>query len=104
MRIAYRSLAVTYALVLFSFHAGAQSDLFPRPAELEPAVNSGRAFTPRSTRSEGFIHDSLRMDIVYQTVRVPGRLGSRERRRRIERAQETTRNILTKLASGAREG
>ena len=44
------------------------------------------------------------MDLVFQTVRVPQDLGSRERRRRIERAQETTRNILTKLASGTREG
>ncbi len=104
MRIAYRSLAVAYAFALLAFHANAENELFPRPAELEPAVKFWtRVYTEIDT-SEGFIHDSLRMDIVFQTVRVPDDLGSRERRRRIERAQETTRNILTKLASGAREG
>ncbi len=104
MRIAYRSLAVAYAFALLAFHANAENELFPRPAELEPAVKFWtRVYTEIDT-SEGFIHDSLRMDIVFQTVRAPDDLGSRERRRRIERAQETTRNILTKLASGAREG
>src|SRR6185503_13555583 len=53
--------------------------------------------------SEGFIHDDLRLNIVYQTVHT-GDLSSRERRRRVERAQEVTRNILTKLAGGARSG
>ena len=103
MRIAYRSLAVAYALAFLAFHADAQNELFPRPADLEPAVKFWtRVYTEIDT-SEGFIHDSLRMDIVYQTVHT-GDLSSRERRRRIERAQETTRNILTKLAGGTREG
>ncbi len=104
MRIAYRSLAVVYGLVLLAFDAGAQNELFPRPAELEPAVKFWtRVYTEIDT-SEGFIHDSLRMDIVYQTVRVPSDVGTRERRRRIERAQEVTRNILTKLGGGERTG
>lgn len=103
MRIAYRSLAVAYALAFFTLQANAQDELFPRPASLEPAVKFWtRVYTEIDT-SEGFIHDSWRMDIVYQTVHT-GDLGSRDRRRRVERAQETTRNILTKLAGGARTG
>ena len=39
MRIAYRSLAVAYGLVLLAFHADAQSELFPRPA----AARAGRS-------------------------------------------------------------
>jgi membrane-bound lytic murein transglycosylase D len=102
-RWTYRSLAVAYALAFFTLHANAQDELFPRPAELEPAVNFWtRVYTEIDT-SEGFIHDSLRMDIVYQTVHTKD-LSSRERRRRVDRAQETTRNILAKLASGARTG
>ena len=86
MRIAYRSLAVAYSLVFLTLHVQAQNELFPRPADLEPAVKFWtRVYTEIDT-SEGFIHDSLRMDVVYQTVRVPNDLGSRERRRRIERA------------------
>jgi len=103
MRIAYRSLAVAYALAFLAFHADAQNELFPRPADLEPAVKFWtRVYTEIDT-SEGFIHDDLRLDIVYQTVKT-GDLSSRERRRRVERAQEVTRNILTKLAGGARSG
>jgi membrane-bound lytic murein transglycosylase D len=103
MRIAYRSLAVAYTFALLAFHAEAEDELFPRPADLEPAVKFWtRVYTEIDT-TEGFIHDSLRMDIVYQTVHT-GDLSSRERRRRIERAQEVTRNILTKLAGGARQG
>jgi len=102
MRHAYRCLAVAYAFIVFAFSAAAQNELFPRPAELEPAVKFWtRVYTEIST-SEGFIHDSLRMDVVFQTVRVPNDLGSRERRRRIERAQESTRDILNKLGGGAR--
>jgi membrane-bound lytic murein transglycosylase D len=102
MRIAYRSLAVAYALVLLALHADAQDDLFPRPADLEPAVKFWtRVYTEVDTKS-GFIHDNLRLDIVYQTVRLPDD-GSRERRRRVERATEATRTILEKLGSGARQ-
>ncbi len=104
MRIAYRSLAVAYTLVFLTFQSHAQTELFPRPAALEPAVKFWtRVYTEIDTQS-GFIHDSLRMDIVYQTVRVPNDLGSRERRRRIERATESVREALAKLASGARQG
>ena len=103
MRIAYRSLAVAYTFALLAFHAEADDELFPRPADLEPAVKFWtRVYTEIDT-TEGFIHDSLRMDIVYQTLHT-GDLSSRERRRRIERAQDTTRNILTKLAGGTRQG
>jgi membrane-bound lytic murein transglycosylase D len=102
MRIAYRSLAVAYAFVLLAFHADAQDDLFPRPADLEPAVKFWtRVYTEVDTKS-GFIHDNLRMDIVYQTVRF-GDDSSRERRRRVERATDATRTILSKLGGGARQ-
>jgi membrane-bound lytic murein transglycosylase D len=103
MRTAYRYLAVAYAFVSFAFAANAQNELFPRPAELEPAVKFWtRVYTEVDTKS-GFIHDSLRMDIVYQTVRWSDDVGSRDRRRRIERATESIRAILEKLGSGARQ-
>jgi len=102
MRIAYRSLAVAYGLVLLAFHADAQSELFPRPAALEPAVQFWtRVYTEVDTKS-GFIHDDLRLDIVYQTVRLPEDQSGRERRRRVERAAEATKTILNKLGGGAR--
>ena len=76
--------------------------LFPRPAALEPAVRFWtRVYTEVDTDA-GFIHDDLRLDIVYQTIDVSRDLSPRERRRRIERSITAHRNILTKLADGSR--
>ncbi|HLF11218.1 MAG TPA: LysM peptidoglycan-binding domain-containing protein, partial [Gammaproteobacteria bacterium] len=98
-------VAVVFAVAILSAAAArAQSSesLFPRPAALEPAVAFWtRVYTEVDTDS-GFIHDSLRLDIVYQTVSVSSDLSSRERRRRIERSMATYHSILTKLGAGAR--
>jgi membrane-bound lytic murein transglycosylase D len=84
--------------------AHAQDELFPRPKELEPAVQFWtRVYTEVDTRS-GFIHDDLRLDIVYQTVKFTDDMSQRDRRKRVERALELAQNILTKLATGARSG
>jgi membrane-bound lytic murein transglycosylase D len=94
---------LSVAAVVWTVGALAQESLFPRPAELEPAVQFWtRVYTEVDTHS-GFIHDDLRLDIVYETVRVPEDLSSRERRRHIEHAIDTYTAILNKLGSGARE-
>jgi membrane-bound lytic murein transglycosylase D len=97
------ALVLTVAAVVWTVGALAQETLFPRPAELEPAVQFWtRVYTEIDTHS-GFIHDDLRLDIVYETVRVPEDLSTRERRRHIEHAIDTYTAILNKLGSGARE-
>lgn len=104
MSTALRRTLTALALLVAAFGVAAQQELFPRPAALEPAVQFWtRVYTEIDTKS-GFIHDSWRLDIVYQTVRIPDDLGQRERRRRVERATESTRNALNKLATGARQG
>jgi peptidoglycan lytic transglycosylase D len=105
-RRAFAAIVAVTALALPVAQAQDQDSqvLFPRPAELEPAVQFWtRVYTEVTTR-EGFIHDDLHLDVVYGTVKVPDDTSSRERRRRIERATETYRGILTKLAGGARSG
>jgi membrane-bound lytic murein transglycosylase D len=95
--------AVTIAAAFASVAARADDTLFPRPAELEPAVRFWtRVYTEIDTRS-GFIHDSLHLGIVYQTVKISDGMSPRERRRRVERSLQTYKNIVTRLASGARE-
>jgi membrane-bound lytic murein transglycosylase D len=97
-------LASIAGLVLGAAAAHAQEELFPRPADLEPQVRFWtRVYTEVDTHS-GFIHDDLRMDVVYQTIRVPSDLSSRERRRRIDRSVQTYRDIVAKLGTGARQG
>jgi membrane-bound lytic murein transglycosylase D len=105
MRHAQRALALVLCLVagLTSAVAQQSEELFPRPAALEPAVKFWtRVYTEVDTAS-GFIHDSLRMDIVYTTVRFDDN-SQRERRRRVERATALYRDILNKLGGGTRQG
>ena len=103
-RRAFAAIFATLAgLVLGAATAHAQETLFPRPAELEPQVKFWtRVYTEVDTHS-GFIHDDLRMDVVYQTIKVPDDLSSRERRRRVERSVQTYRDIVAKLGTGARQ-
>jgi membrane-bound lytic murein transglycosylase D len=104
MSLRLRRALAAVALMLVAASVHAQQELFPRPAALEPAVQFWtRVYTEIDTKS-GFIHDNWRLDIVYQTVRIPEDLGQRERRRRIERATESIRDALNKLATGARQG
>ena len=94
---------MTAAAVVWTVGVLAQESLFPRPAELEPAVQFWtRVYTEVDTHS-GFIHDDLRLDIVYETIKVSEDLSPRERKRHIEHAIDTYAAILNKLGSGARE-
>lgn len=104
MRHAQRALALVLVLFagLSSALAQPREELFPRPAALEPAVKFWtRVYTEVDT-SSGFIHDSLRMDIVYATVRFDTN-NQRERRRGVERATTQYRDILLKLGRGTRQ-
>ncbi len=101
MSKAHRAVVAVLALFLAASALSQDEPLFPRPPALEAAVKFWtRVYTEISTH-EGFIHDSLRLDIVYQTVRIPDSSNPRERRRRIERALDATHDVLLKLAAGA---
>jgi len=77
-------------------------DKFPRPKQLEAAVQFWtRVYTEVDTRG-GFIHDSERLDIVYETVRdTPSEAA---RRRQVDAAVRRYREILAKLGRGVRDG
>ena len=80
----------------------AADDKFPRPKQLEAAVQFWtRVYTEVDTRG-GFIHDSERLDIVYETVR--NTRSEAERRRQVDQAVRRYRDILTKLGRGVRDG
>ena len=50
------------------------------------------------------IHDTEQLDVVYETMRFPHGLSSRERERRIEQAKRRYSIILQQLATGQRTG
>ena len=102
-RVIAASFATFAGLLFAAASAYAQEELFPRPAALEPQVKFWVRVYTEVTTKEGFIHDDLLMgDVVYQTIKVGDDLSSRERRRRVERSVQTYRDIVTKLAGGAR--
>src|SRR5262245_29048272 len=57
-------------LIVTSTGARAATEPLVRPPSLEPAVNFWRRVYTEITTNEGFVHDDLRLDIVYETVRL----------------------------------
>jgi len=100
LRIVVRTLA---ALGLLGSLAAA-ADTLPRPQGLEPNVRFwSRIYSEVDTRG-GLIHDSERLDVVYETLSFPAGLTARERERRIEQAKRRYAAILLQLAAGQRSG
>jgi membrane-bound lytic murein transglycosylase D len=95
----------THLLVAFwLFVAFEAAAALPRPQGLEPAIRFWtRVFTEVDTRG-GLIHDSERLDVVYETLKFPPDLSTRERERRIDEAKRRYSAILLQLASGQRAG
>ncbi len=90
-----RILLLSLALVSVAFNAHA-STLFPRPAELEPAINFWvRVYTEVDTDS-GFLHDSQNLAVVYE--RLPLNLT------KIEDTRRRIKEDLRILATGKRSG
>lgn len=102
LRIAW--IAAIACTTTIAAPAIANNELFPRPVSIEPAVEFWtRVYTEVNTRS-GFIHDNLNLSVVYDTLRFPEGISQTERRRIQSREMDRYRDILTRLASGVRNG
>lgn len=74
----------------------AQSEHFPRPAELEPAIRFWtRVYTEVDTKS-GFLHDAMNMGVIYRKVD--------NDREQIEHFRRRIQADLQVLAAGRRSG
>ncbi|HAJ76988.1 MAG TPA: hypothetical protein DCM64_11095, partial [Gammaproteobacteria bacterium] len=84
------------ALLLMPILAAGQStQLFPRPPELEPAVNFWiRVYTEVDTQN-GFLHDAQNLSVIYTRTT--------NRRRERENTRDRIRNDLQTLATGKRD-
>lgn len=84
------------AVTLTSPLVSAQSEHFPRPAELEPAIRFWtRVYTEVDTKS-GFLHDAMNMGVVYRKVE--------NDREQIEHFRRRIQADLQVLAAGRRSG
>lgn len=84
-------------ILVWPFAAHAQSgDLFPRPPEIEPAVNFWlKVYTEINTRN-GFLHDARDLSVIYETVAY--------NQRDIANARNRLREDLQVLGGGERGG
>lgn len=85
------------AILIWPLAANAQStELFPRPPEIEPAVNFWlKVYTEINTRN-GFVHDARDLSVIYETVAY--------NQRAISNARNRIRDDLRVLGSGKRTG
>lgn len=92
-----RAIVLLLLLLIPGFSALAQSAReFPRPPEIEPAVQFWtRVYTEVDTRS-GFLHDSQNLSVIYTALPLD--------RRQIESRRTRIREDLQVLASGKRTG
>jgi len=82
----------------------AAADTLPRPQGLEPNVRFWSHIYSEVDTHGGLIHDSERLDVVYETLSFPAGVTARERERRIEQAKRRYTAILLQLAAGQRSG
>jgi membrane-bound lytic murein transglycosylase D len=86
--------------LLAGLDAGAET--LPRPPGLEPNVRFWLRIYSEVDTHGGLIHDSERLDVVYETLRFPPGLSPRERERRVEQTKRRYSAILQQLAAGQR--
>lgn len=98
------TLAFFVLVFLTTAVLGDDKTLFPRPAELERDVQFWiRIYTGLDTNA-GFIHDSQRLDVIYDVVRFDRFMSRSVRQRKVDQVKEKYRKILKTLAGGKREG
>lgn len=81
--------------------AAADSSLFPRPPELEPAVQFWIKVYTQVTTDSGFIHDQRNLSVIYETLHFGPDSSVRERERKVEAERDRIHDILVRLGRGA---
>jgi membrane-bound lytic murein transglycosylase D len=76
---------------------------FPIPAELQRDVDFWIDIFSHYTTSEGVLHDSRNLAIVYETIDVPAGISRRDRQRRVAKRREHLQAVLRSLAKGKRD-
>jgi len=94
-RLVFSLLLLQFSLLLPLQSFAQDRALFPRPAELEPAIGFWvRVYTEVDTQS-GFLHDSQHLDVIYTDMRL--------NRRQIEARRSQIQEDLRVLATGGRD-
>jgi membrane-bound lytic murein transglycosylase D len=91
-----RAMTLSLCCLLSTSLQGQSPDLFPKPPEIQPAVDFWvKVYTEVDTQS-GFLHDSQNLSVIYSPLELDRRL--------IERERSQIREDLRVLAGGKRSG
>ena len=95
-----------FALVIgVDAHASTATEKFPEPDDLRSTVAFWMRIYLEVTGDAGFLHDSRRPGIVYETVEFRGITGRRARQRKVDERRRHWRGALGRLGRGrARPG
>jgi membrane-bound lytic murein transglycosylase D len=88
------------ALLFICLQAGASN--FPKPKTLEPAVDFWIKVYTGITTNQGYIHDSVDMTVVYETLELPEYASNRRRGTLVTNAKFLYVKALTALGKGKR--
>ena len=93
------------ALILLSFLVAPAytEETFPLPEALQPDVDFWRSIFTEYSTSEGVLHDSRDLRVVYKRIDMPSTLGRRDRSRRIRQHRDGVATTLRTLADGKRD-
>lgn len=94
-------------LAVFSLLAAsplaADSNQFPRPAELEPDVEFWVTIFTEYTSDQGVLHDNRNLAVVYELLDIPADVSRRDRNRRSDARRKHYQTVLRTLAGGNRD-
>ena len=80
--------------------SASNSEVFVRPAQLEPDIAFWRMIYTAVGTDGGVLHDPEDLRVVYETMKFPAGLSPRERSRRIDEGKKKYRQILDRIAAG----
>lgn len=80
--------------------AAADSNLFPRPPQLEPEVQFWIKVYTEITTDAGFIHDQHNLSVIYETLHFDADSSIRERERKVEAERDRFHDMLLRLGRG----
>lgn len=88
-------------LLLWVAVPGLASDVFVRPAQLEPDIAFWRRIYTEVSTDGGLIHDPVNLAVVYEVMQFPPDIAPRLRGKKIEDTKKKYSRILDRLAQDA---
>jgi len=98
------ALAKTTLTETYAAQGSYSSKHFPKPAAIDRDVLFWKRVYTEISTSQGFIHDSVNLAIIYETVQISQKTSAKSRSRVIKKIKKKYEKILTTLANGKRSG